>query len=134
MGESGPEKSSEAVAQPPGASAGATSIPVFISYASQDAAVANSVVESLEGRGVRCWMAPQDVKAGAQYADAIVRAIMPHRAQKSVVIPSVRQAARGTRAAAIPTAILSRSGAFPAGGPRTKYLRKICGRLNLANG
>jgi hypothetical protein len=48
---------------------------VFVSYASQDVAVANSVVEHLEGQGLKCWMAPRDVKPGAQYADAIVRAI-----------------------------------------------------------
>src|ERR1700723_1611982 len=48
---------------------------VFVSYASHDAAVANSVVEALERQGIRCWMAPRDVKPGAQYADAIVRAI-----------------------------------------------------------
>ena len=48
---------------------------VFVSYASQDAAVANSVVEGLEQHGTRCWIAPRDVKPGAQYADAIVRAI-----------------------------------------------------------
>jgi TolB-like protein/Flp pilus assembly protein TadD len=48
---------------------------VFISYASQDAAVANSIVENLERRGLRCWIAPRDVKPGAVYADSIVRAI-----------------------------------------------------------
>jgi TolB-like protein/tetratricopeptide (TPR) repeat protein len=48
---------------------------VFISYASQDAAVANSIVESLEQEGLGCWLAPRDVKPGALYADAIVRAI-----------------------------------------------------------
>jgi TolB-like protein/predicted Zn-dependent protease len=48
---------------------------VFVSYASQDAAVANSIVESLESQGLKCWIAPRDVKPGAQYADAIVRAI-----------------------------------------------------------
>ena len=48
---------------------------VFISYASQDAAVANSIVENLERHGLRCWVAPRDVKPGARYADAIVRAI-----------------------------------------------------------
>ena len=48
---------------------------VFVSYASQDAAIANSVVEALEQQGIRCWIAPRDVKPGAQYADAIVRAI-----------------------------------------------------------
>jgi TolB-like protein/tetratricopeptide (TPR) repeat protein len=48
---------------------------VFISYASQDAAVANSIVENLEQQGLRCWLAPRNVRPGAQYAEAIVRAI-----------------------------------------------------------
>ena len=48
---------------------------VFISYASQDVAIANGIVETLEPHGVACWIAPRDVKAGAVYADAIVRAI-----------------------------------------------------------
>jgi TolB-like protein/TPR repeat protein len=47
----------------------------FISYASQDAAVANSLVEALEQQGVRCWIAPRDVIPGSLYADGIVRAI-----------------------------------------------------------
>jgi adenylate cyclase len=47
----------------------------FISYASQDAAVANSIVENLEQHGLRCWISPRDVKPGAQYADEIVAAI-----------------------------------------------------------
>jgi len=48
---------------------------VFISYASPDAADATALVEALERRGLKCWIAPRDVKAGALYADAIVRAI-----------------------------------------------------------
>src|ERR1700691_54898 len=47
----------------------------FVSYASQDAAVANSIVENIESQGLRCWMAPRDVKPGTVYAEAIVRAI-----------------------------------------------------------
>ena len=47
----------------------------FVSYASQDTGVANSIVESLESHGLKCWIAPRNVKPGAQYADAIVRAI-----------------------------------------------------------
>src|SRR5579862_1182772 len=54
-----------------GASAGY----LFISYASHDADVAQSVCSSLEAAGFPCWIAPRDVNAGAQYADAIVRAI-----------------------------------------------------------
>lgn len=48
---------------------------VFISYASQDAAVATALVEALERHGIACWIAPRDVKPAALYADAIVRAI-----------------------------------------------------------
>jgi TolB-like protein len=48
---------------------------VFLSYASPDAEVANQVCQFLESHGVACWMAPRDVQPGAQYADAIVRAI-----------------------------------------------------------
>jgi TolB-like protein len=47
----------------------------FISYASHDAAVAAALVEALERAGLACWIAPRDVRAGALYADAIVRAI-----------------------------------------------------------
>ena len=48
---------------------------VFISYASQDAAVADAVVGALERAGLTCWIAPRDVVPGALYADEIVRAI-----------------------------------------------------------
>jgi TolB-like protein len=48
---------------------------VFISYASQDAAVANSIVETLERHGLRCWIAPRDVSPGEFYAEGIVHAI-----------------------------------------------------------
>jgi TolB-like protein len=49
--------------------------PLFISYASQDAAVAERLCAALEAAGVRCWIAPRDVRAGESYAAAIVQAI-----------------------------------------------------------
>jgi hypothetical protein len=54
-----------------------TAVPndAFISYASQDAAVANAVLENLERHGIRCWIAPRDVTSGSQNADEIVAAI-----------------------------------------------------------
>ena len=52
-----------------------TSIDVFISYASHDAAVANAIVAALERQGIKCWIAPRDVVPGSLYADGIVRAI-----------------------------------------------------------
>jgi hypothetical protein len=48
---------------------------VFISYSSQDAVVANVVVEALEAHGAKCWIAPRDVVPGEFYAGAIVHAI-----------------------------------------------------------
>src|ERR1700733_6273754 len=53
---------------------------VFVSYASGDAAVASALVEALERHGVACWIAPRDVKAGALYAEAIIRAISDAKA------------------------------------------------------
>ena len=48
---------------------------VFISYASQDAALANDIVATLERNNLRCWIAPRDVTPGGHYADAIMGAI-----------------------------------------------------------
>ena len=48
---------------------------VFVSYASQDAALANKIVENLEQHGIKCWISPRDVTPGLQYADEIVGAI-----------------------------------------------------------
>jgi TolB-like protein len=48
---------------------------VFISYASQDAGVAQSLCTDLERHGVACWIAPRDVRPGDFYADSIVQAI-----------------------------------------------------------
>jgi TolB-like protein len=48
---------------------------VFVSYASQDAELADSVVLALERGGLTCWIAPRDVVPGDLYADGIIRAI-----------------------------------------------------------
>jgi TIR domain len=48
---------------------------LFISYASHDAEIAQEACSALERAGFASWMAPRDVKPGAQYADAIVGAI-----------------------------------------------------------
>src|ERR1700733_13572554 len=74
------DASNSAVALPPidpqmTVQGGKASPHVFISYASQDAAVAERLCATLEAAGFPCWIAPRDVQAGAPYADAIVRAI-----------------------------------------------------------
>jgi len=63
---------------------------VFISYASQDAAAAQTVCAALETGAVSCWIAPRDVVPGEFYAEAIVRAV---DAARIVVLVLSRNAA-----------------------------------------
>jgi TolB-like protein/Tfp pilus assembly protein PilF len=66
----------QALAGPPSAfKPSDVSIDAFVSYASHDAPVANSIVEALEKPGLRCWIAPRDVTPGSHYADHIMSAI-----------------------------------------------------------
>ena len=48
---------------------------VFISYSKQDKTEANAVCATLEGRGIRCWIAPRDIVPGTSWPAAIVEAI-----------------------------------------------------------
>ncbi|WP_395644659.1 toll/interleukin-1 receptor domain-containing protein [Terricaulis sp.] len=48
---------------------------IFISHASEDAAVADKIVAYLEARGVACWIAPRNIPPSAAYPDAIADAI-----------------------------------------------------------
>jgi len=59
----------------PSANVSAEPARVFISYASPDAAVAQTVCSALETAGFPCWIAPRDVVPGTLYADGIIRAI-----------------------------------------------------------
>ena len=47
---------------------------VFISYSSKDSHIAFMLCDALENKGITCWIAPRDVKAG-QYANSIVEGI-----------------------------------------------------------
>lgn len=48
---------------------------VFISYSDKDKQMANAVCHYLEQEKIRCWMAPRDVKLGANFAGEIADAI-----------------------------------------------------------
>ena len=50
----------------------------FISYASADEAFAKQLHADLQNRGVRCWFAPQSVKAGQKIHEQIDEAIRGH--------------------------------------------------------
>jgi hypothetical protein len=47
----------------------------FISYSSQDKTAADATCAVLEGDGIRCWIAPRDIRPGVEYGAAIVDAI-----------------------------------------------------------
>ena len=47
----------------------------FISYASEDETVANTICAYLERNAVSCWIAPRDVRPGAEYASEIIDGI-----------------------------------------------------------
>ncbi len=47
----------------------------FIAYAKADKAIASAIVNALEERGLKCWIAPRDAKPGRRYAEEIIRGI-----------------------------------------------------------
>lgn len=48
---------------------------VFISYSSKDKSSADAMVSVLEQQGIRCWVAPRDIRPGEDYAEAIINGI-----------------------------------------------------------
>jgi tetratricopeptide (TPR) repeat protein len=57
---------------------------VFISYSSIDKAAAFAACATFEAAQIRCWIAPRDVAAGAEWAEEIINAI--ERAKVMVLI------------------------------------------------
>ena len=51
----------------------------FISYSTEDKTTAGAVCARLEMDGVRCWMSPRDIDAGADWNTAIIEAISASR-------------------------------------------------------
>jgi TolB-like protein/Flp pilus assembly protein TadD len=74
-GSEGTRYSLDAASLSPELTAAAGSHPIFISYASQNAATAQKVCSAMEAAGFRCWIAPRNVIPGMLYADGIVHAI-----------------------------------------------------------
>jgi hypothetical protein len=53
---------------------------LFVSHVREDRDAAMAIVEELEQRGVRCWIAPRNVRPGRPFDDEIVDAIETSRA------------------------------------------------------
>jgi hypothetical protein len=48
---------------------------VFISHSADDAAIASEICAAIEARGVHCWIAPRNVRAGDDFLESIQAAI-----------------------------------------------------------
>ena len=48
---------------------------IFLSHSSKDAAVAEQICEKLEKNGVKCFIAPRDIRPGKEYAEEIINGI-----------------------------------------------------------
>jgi len=48
---------------------------VFISYSSKDKSTADATCAKLEASGIRCWIAPRDIRPGLEYASGIIAGI-----------------------------------------------------------
>ncbi|MBN8607667.1 MAG: toll/interleukin-1 receptor domain-containing protein [Caulobacterales bacterium] len=48
---------------------------LFVSHSSKDTLLANQIVAALEANGVSCWVAPRDVRTGAEYQAEILRGL-----------------------------------------------------------
>jgi formylglycine-generating enzyme required for sulfatase activity/WD40 repeat protein len=59
---------------------------VFISHSSKDKTVADAACACLESRGIRCWVAPRDIVAGADWSESIIDGI--HGAKAMLLILS----------------------------------------------
>ena len=53
---------------------------LFISYSTQDKAIADRLVHELEAKGVRCWIAPRDITLGSDWQQSILDAIASAKA------------------------------------------------------
>jgi hypothetical protein len=52
---------------------------VFVSYSSKDKQTADTVCAALESKAIRCWVAPRDIRPGADWAESIMEAIRGSR-------------------------------------------------------
>src|SRR5262249_3044052 len=70
---------------------------VFISYSMKDKAVADAVCATLEGRKIRCWIAPLDAQGGVVSAESIVHAISESRFMVLILSSNSNDSAHVTR-------------------------------------
>jgi formylglycine-generating enzyme required for sulfatase activity len=114
---------------------------VFISHAAKDRAVAEAACATLEAGGLRCWMAPRDVVAGAPQSEAIIQGINACRAMVLVFsahsrdCPQVKREAqeavnKGLAVVALRIADVPSSGSLEDSAPSWRFLLDRCQGLD----
>lgn len=63
----------------------------FLSHASADREKAEAICASLEERGLRCWVAPRDVRAGREFGEEIIHGIENSRCLVLVLSEAANQ-------------------------------------------
>ncbi|MEM7307319.1 MAG: SUMF1/EgtB/PvdO family nonheme iron enzyme [Planctomycetota bacterium] len=70
---------------------------VFVSYSARDESWAKAALAALEKDGMRCWIAPRDIRGGATWAGSIVEAIQSCRVMVLIFSQSANESAQVTR-------------------------------------
>jgi hypothetical protein len=58
---------------------------VFISHSSKDKSIADAVCAVLEREGIRCWIAPRDIRPGTDWGHSVIQGIKASRAMVLVL-------------------------------------------------
>lgn len=69
----------------------------FVSHASDNAAEAMKLVKALEDAGLRCWIAPRNIRAGEAYGDAIGAAVARLTKATLVLVSPQAEASAGVK-------------------------------------
>lgn len=70
---------------------------VFISHSSADKRAADAACALLEARGIKCWIAPRDIRPGSDWGESIITAIEQARimllllSKQANVSPQIRR-------------------------------------------
>jgi tetratricopeptide (TPR) repeat protein len=67
---------------------------VFVSYSTEDLALAEEVVRVIEAAGIGCWIASRDIQAAANWAAEIEKAIREARAMVLIVSPDFNRSSQ----------------------------------------
>jgi hypothetical protein len=92
-----PETRADPPPNPPSVAVSSGPLDYFVSHASENAAEAARLVSGLERAGLRCWIAPRNIKAGETYGDAIGGAVAKLTKATLVIVSAEAEASAGVK-------------------------------------